>query len=433
MPSLESTLHIIKRLVPGPIFLVFRPWYHRVLAILGAVLYGIPGRHISVVGVTGTKGKSSTIEFLNAIFEEAGYATAIASTIRFKIASDSKPNLLRMTMAGRFFLQRFLRSAVKNRCDIAFLELTSEGAKQYRHWFLAPDALIFTNLSPEHIESHGSMEAYAKAKLAIGESLVRSRKRPRIIIANSDDQYGSRFLTLPVDQTVPFSLSLVEPYSLSKRGGEFTFEEERMSIQLPGIFSIMNAAAAASLASAFGIDTHTIKRGLAKLHTIPGRAQELPDAKEFTVVIDYAHTPDSLRAIYDAYDRPRRICVLGATGGGRDHWKRPVMGSIAEEYCDIAILTNEDPYDESPQAIVDEIASGFSSKKPHIVLDRREAIREAIRLAKAGDVVLITGKGTDPNICGPRGTKTPWSDFDVARDEYQSAKKEQRESIITRK
>ncbi len=149
----------------------------------------------------------------------------------------------------------------------------------------------------------------------------------------------------------------------------------------------------------------------------------------FAAVVDYAHTPDSLRAIYEAFPPKeadahgkggRRICVLGNTGGGRDRWKRPAMGAIAEEYCDLSILANEDPYDEDPRAILDEIAEGFTKKKPRIILDRREAIRAALAEAREGDVVLITGKGTDPYIMGPRGSKEPWSDKRVVEEELET-------------
>ena len=161
--------------------------YHFCLAFLSALYFGFPSRRLIVVGVTGTKGKSSTIEFANAAFEAAGYTTALASTIRTKIASQSKANTRRMTMPGRFFLQDFLKCAIDAKCAVAFIEMTSEGARQHRHRFIALDALVFTNLAPEHIESHGSYEAYAKAKFSLGKALVSSSQRPRIIIANADD------------------------------------------------------------------------------------------------------------------------------------------------------------------------------------------------------------------------------------------------------
>jgi UDP-N-acetylmuramoyl-L-alanyl-D-glutamate--2,6-diaminopimelate ligase len=196
------------------------------------------------------------------------------------------------------------------------------------------------------------------------------------------------------------------------------FEGRQISVRLPGEFSLANALAAASTAYEMGIELDAIARGIENVEHIPGRAEEIREGQAFTVVVDYAHTPDSLQAIYSAYPR-RKICVLGSTGGGRDMWKRPAMGAIAEQTCDTVILTNEDPYDEDPASIVDMIASGMKTKKPEIIMDRRLAIRHALSLARASDAVIITGKGTDPTIQGPRGTSVPWSDAAVAREEIK--------------
>ena len=156
--------------------------YHLTLANFGALLYRHPSRKLLVLAVTGTKGKSSTTEMLNSILEEAGYTTALLNSIRIKTAADSKANTMRMSMPGRFFIQKFLAGAVRAKCTVAILEMTSEGARQYRHRGIGLDALIFTNLAPEHIESHGSYAAYADAKFGIGKQLARSHKRPRIML-----------------------------------------------------------------------------------------------------------------------------------------------------------------------------------------------------------------------------------------------------------
>ena len=402
----------LRKLAPPPVV----NGYHFSIALLGALLYGLPSNKLLVIAVTGTKGKSSTTEMINAIFEEAGSKTALMNSIRFKVGDDSKPNELRMSMPGRFFIQRFLDRAHRSGCTVAILEMTSEGARQFRHRGIALDALVFTNLAPEHIESHGSLQAYADAKYEIGLHLLRSSKRPRVMVANADDTESTRYLTLQVEQTLPFSLSGNTPYEATEVGGHFHFDDVDIAIHLPGEFSLKNAIAAATLARAFNVPTETIKRALEKLARIPGRAERIEGTQDYTVVVDYAHTPDSLTALYDAYAHSRKICVLGSTGGGRDLWKRPVMGGIADARCDVVILTNEDPYDEDPRSIVDALARGMK-RQPVIIMDRREAIGSALSLAHTGDAVLITGKGTDPCICGPRGTKEPWSDARVAREE----------------
>lgn len=393
--------------------------YHFFWALFSAVIFLLPSKSILVIGVTGTKGKTSTTEFLNAIFESAGHTTAVSNSIRIKIGKKTKPNTRRMSMPGRFALQYFLRHAVDRGCTVAIIEMTSEGARQHRHRFINLDCLIFTNIAPEHIESHGSFEAYADAKFSLTDALMRSRKRPRVMVANSDDGMGARFLALPVETAVPFSLASVAPYRADEHGGSFRFNGLDVHITLPGIFSIKNALAAATAARALGVDTQAIARGLANITTIPGRAQEIAEGQPFVVVVDYAHTPDSLTAIYDAYKSKRLLCVLGNTGGGRDLWKRPEMGRIADERCAEVILTNEDPYDEDPRSIVDMMASGMK-RPPSIILDRRLAIREALARAQPHDVVLITGKGTDPSVHEANGKDTPWSEEDVVREELKT-------------
>ncbi|MFZ2555437.1 MAG: UDP-N-acetylmuramyl-tripeptide synthetase [Minisyncoccia bacterium] len=389
------------------------------MSFCATLLSGFPSRRLIVVGVTGTKGKSSTLEYLNAIFEAAGWQTALLGTIRTKIGASSRPNLSRMTMPGRFSIQNFLKEAADAGCSIAFLEMTSEGARQYRHRFINLDALLFINLAPEHIESHGSLAAYSDAKFELGKQLVRSKKRPRSMIANVEDSESGRYLTLPVEQPIGFTLENAQPWHAGVGDGKFTFASTTISVQQPGKFSLMNALAAAELARAMHVPVSAIAAGIGALDRIPGRAEEIREGQSFTAIVDYAHTPDSLKAIYDAFPSRRKICVLGSTGGGRDSWKRPVMGSIAEKSCDAIILTNEDPYDEDPRSIVDAIASGMKEKKPEIIMNRREAIHRALALASAGDVVLVTGKGTDPTMQGPKGSSVRWSDATVVREEIQ--------------
>lgn len=408
-------LATLKDLVPTPL----RSAYHFVLSFLAALVSGFPSRRIVVVGVTGTKGKSSTLEYVSAVFEAAGWRTALLGSIRRKVAEESQPNRSRMTMPGRFSVQNFLREAVEKKCQVAIIEMTSEGARQHRHRFIELDALLFINLAPEHIESHGSLAAYSNAKFELGKQLARSQKRPRYMVANADDTESGRYLSLAVENLLPFSLASASPWKTDPSGNSFTFDGHEIAVHLPGEFSLKNALAAATLARAMGIPTDVIARGIGNVRTISGRAEEIKEGQDFSVVVDYAHTPDSLRAIYAAYPNQRKICVLGSTGGGRDVWKRPVMGGIAEEMCETIILTNEDPYDEDPQSIVRMIASGMKTKKPEIVMDRREAIGRALSLASTNDAVIITGKGTDPTIQGPRGTSIPWSDAEVTREEIR--------------
>lgn len=408
---------LLSRLLPASWYRALTKPYHYTLTLASAVLSGFPARKLVVIGVTGTKGKSSVSDMLYSTLKDAGVKVAVASTIRFAIGENSEPNLFKMTLPGRGFIQRFLARAVDAGCTHAIVEITSESTRNFRHLFLDLDALVFTNLQKEHIESHGSYEKYAQAKWKIGQALVKSSKRPRAIIGNKDDVEGKKYLTLPVETRLPFSMNDVHSIVPGPGKVSFVYCDTRFDLQLPGSFTVMNALAVIKAAKFAGVSLKNIATSLSKLERIPGRTERIDAGQDFAVVVDYAHTPDSLRALYDAYP-VRKICVLGNTGGGRDTWKRPEMGAIADTACAHVILTDEDPYDENPHAILDEMASGMK-RAPKIIMDRREAIREALVLAQEGDAVLITGKGTDPYIMRANGVKESWSDAVVAREELE--------------
>jgi UDP-N-acetylmuramoyl-L-alanyl-D-glutamate--2,6-diaminopimelate ligase len=405
----------LRAIIPPPLMSA----YHWCLAWVGTILYGFPSRRLCVIGVTGTKGKSSTVELVAALLRASGHKVAVASTIHFVIGAKEERNLFKMTMPGRFFLQRFLRDAVSAGCTHAVIEMTSEGTLQHRHRGISLDALIFTNLAPEHLERHGGLEQYGQAKLLYARALERSSKRPRIMVANADDPWGQRFLKTRVEKVLPFSLSDAEPYQADDRSVRFLWRGSLFLVPLPGLFSLKNCLAALTLGEALGLSQATMQKALEHMAPIAGRAERIERGQPFDAVVDYAHTPDSLRALLEAFAGKRIICLLGSTGGGRDTWNRPEKGKIADELCDVSVLSNEDPYDEDPKKILSDIAKGFSKHKPKILLDRRAGIASALKEAKEGDAVLITGKGTDPYIMGARGTREPWSDAKVVAEELE--------------
>jgi len=408
---------VLKKLLPHALVRPLLPLYHRTLGFLLAAAYGFPGRSMTVIGVTGTKGKSTVTDMLFSVLRHVGYPTAVAGTIRFAINDDSKPNLFKMTMPGRGFIQDFLARARRSGCTHVVVEVTSEGVLQYRHKHLFLDTLVFTNLQKEHIESHGSFENYRDAKRSIGSELANSAKRPRAVISNTDDPEGAHYAALPVEEHLPFSYADAKNVKLSPGHASFTYNGVSFELSLPGSFNVMNTLAVIRAAHFVGVPLPKIAEALRRLERIPGRTERIDEGQDFQVVVDYAHTPDSLAALYAAYPG-RKICVLGNTGGGRDTWKRPEMGKIADEACDEVILTNEDPYDEDPRQIVEAMAAGMA-RAPRIIMDRREAIAMALSLAGSDDSVLITGKGTDPYIMGPNDTKMPWSDSGVVREELR--------------
>lgn len=382
---------LIKKFIPP--FLL--DWYHLLLPFLGAILYRFPTRKLKVIGVTGTNGKSTVVTLTAKILEEAGFKVASLSSIKFKIGEREWGNFLKMTMPGRFKLQKFLRQAVDSGCKFAVLEVTSEGIKQHRHRFIDFDAAVFTNLTPEHIESHGSFEKYRQAK----GKLFQMTKKVHII--NLDDKNAEYFLQFPAQKI----------YTYGWERGDINTKNTPLKLRLIGDFNIYNALAAICAGLSQGVDLETCKRAVEKVEDIPGR-MEVVIKEPFKVIIDYAHTPDALEKVYQAISG-RKICVLGAAGGGRDKWKRPELGKIAAQYCDEVILTNEDPYDEPPEKILEDIAKGAPTAQR--ILDRQEATRKALSLAKPGDTVIITGKGCEPWMCVEGGKKIPWDDREVVR------------------
>lgn len=418
---MDTIRHFIRRFLPEKVFSFLQPFYHLFLAWYGAVKYKHPSSHITVIAVTGTKGKSSTTELIAHILRSSGKKVASLSTIQFIIGDTVERNMFKMTTPGRFFVQKFLHDAVAAGCTHAVLEMSSEGARQFRHRFIDYDALVFTNLSPEHIESHGSFENYKNAKLSIAQAVADSKKRPRVLIANTDNEHGQDFLTFPVEKKIGYSLSDLSLHTLLKDSVSLVLDGVTIRVPIVGLFNVYNILAAVKTTETFGVSIQTAAEALRTLPPIKGRVERFETSKEaskqVTAVVDYAHTVDSLEQLYKAFPDKSKVCVLGNTGGGRDTWKRPEMAAVAQKYCDHIIFTNEDPYDEDPRKIIDDMIKGLSStEKLTVVMDRKEAIRQALAISADGGYVLISGKGTDPYIMEANGKKTPWSDAEAVKE-----------------
>lgn len=388
----------VKKITPS--FLM--DFYHYVWALTGAIVFGFPSRKLIVIGVTGTSGKSTTVDFITRILEEAGNKVVSNSSIRLKVGQKEWPNELKMGMPGRFFMQKFLNQGVKAGCNYAVLEVTSEGIRQYRHKFINFDTAVFTNLSPEHIESHGGFENYRNEKL----KLLKATDNVHII--NIDDENAKYFFDIPARKVITFGL---ENGNVNKKNTEF-------NLNILGNFNQYNALAAIATVGHYGVSLEVCKKVLSKVKGIPGR-MELIQKEPFLVVVDYAHTPEQLEQAYKSLHGKNLVCVLGSCGGGRDKWKRPVLGKVASQYCKEIIITNEDPYDEDPWEIMEQVASDLEGlkKEHHLVLYRREAIQKSMELAKPGDAVIITGKGSESWMCVENGKKIPWDDRQIAREE----------------
>lgn len=436
---------IIKKLIPR--FLL--DWYHLSLAYLAMIIYGNPSNKLIVIGVTGTNGKSTTVSLIATILEKAGFKVGSTSTIEFKITDKVWLNNKKMTMIGRFELQRLLKKMVKDGCQYVVIETSSEGIKQYRHAGINYDVAVFTNLAPEHLESHGGFENYKNAKGKLFKHLTNKPQKnlkgkiiPKTIVANADDDHVSYFLNFSADKKITYALNKpadikVENYSFSADATEFYLNNSFYKTNLIGEYNLYNILAAIGVAQSQNISHDIYKHAIFNLKQIPGRMEFIASQKNFKILIDYAPEPDSLTKLYQAlkiFHFKKIIHVLGSAGGGRDQSRRPILGEIAIKNAEIIIITNEDPYDEDPQAIIDQVAAGaknYLAKLPakdtlpqknnflpptiYKIINRREAIAKALSLAQENDLVLITGKGSEQAICIDNGRKIPWDDREVVK------------------
>jgi len=444
----------IRKLIPN--FLISR--YHWKLAFLGAVIYGWSSRKIKVIGVTGTKGKSTVVFLAEKILEEAGKKVGWISSLTINDGQKEVMNPYHMTMPGRFFIQKTLARMVKNGCQYALVEVTSEGIKQHRHRFIKWAGAVFTNLAPEHLEAHGGFEKYRQAKMKLFSAAAKNKES--FGVYNLDDENTEWFLKYAVGKKYGYSMSLrgvpqlrddaaiprtaeiardcfatlaMTDVRLSANGSEFNINGIKFKTNFLGEFNVQNCAAAATIGAACGVTLETAARALAKIKSIPGRLEIIDEGQDFSVIVDLAHTPDSFEKVFKlfkdllvrrssaepseggAHTHNKIISVFGAAGGGRDKWKRPKLGKIASQNSDQVFITNEDPYDEEPLKIADDILAGCDKNKADIILDRREAIARALALARAGDIVLILGKGTEQTLVIGEN-KMKWDDREVARE-----------------
>ena len=416
---MQPILDFIRKFIPKDIFRFFQPFYHYALAFVSNLIYGFPAKKLFVIAVTGTKGKTTTTEIVADILVSAGKKVAVGSTVRFAIGKESRPNLYKMTMPGRFFFAKFLGEAIAKGATHAVLEASSEGHILFRDRFFYPDVVVVTGIEPEHIESHGGYEKYLQAKFGIVSLLKNNGKKNKVLVLNGDDKEAVRFRALDVEETKEFKLKNAEPLTTSPSGSHFTLFSKKISSPLPGEFNVRNILAAALAAKAAGISEDSVVKAVSAFKGVRGRMEKVEMGQPFEVVVDYAHTPGSLTSIYKVYEGRNTICLLSGTGGGRDRWKRKAMGEIADKFCGEIIMTDEDPYDEDPEQIVKDIREGIKNPRVEVVLDRRAAMRAAFLRARTGDAVLITGKGTDPYIMGVKGKKTPWDDAGVAKEELK--------------
>ncbi len=405
----------LKKITPNFLFSL----YHLGWAVLANIIYRFPSRKLIVIGVTGTKGKTTICNMIWQVLTEAGHRVGMTTTANIRIGNKEWINDSKMTMQGRLHLQGLLRQMVKAGCHYAVIETSSEGILQWRHFGIKYQVAVFTNLSPEHLERHGSFANYRAAK----GKLFKQLSGLSISVVNNDDSNADYFKSFPAKTKVYYGIDRTADFRAvnlreNERGNTFEVKGRIFHLPLWGKFNVYNALAAISVGRALEVDWQTLRDALNKFNYVPGRMERIKARQGFLVIVDYAHTPESLELVYQTL-RPRAkklIAVLGAAGGGRDKSKRYQLGAIAAQYVDIAIVTNEDPYDEDPMDIINQVWSGLANAplEKYKVLDREEAIKKAMSLAQAGDIVVITGKGSEQVIVTKTG-KIAWDDREIVR------------------
>jgi UDP-N-acetylmuramoyl-L-alanyl-D-glutamate--2,6-diaminopimelate ligase len=407
--------------------------------------YGRPARKLIVVGVTGTKGKSTTCRLIASVLEAGGYKVGLLSTVEFQVGEKRWLNDKKMTMLGRGQVQKMLKEMVEAGCKYAVVETSSEGILQYRHYGLRYDISVFTNLGTEHSERHGGFENLRRDKGEIFAGLSKEKNKilfgnkiPKIIVVNADDENSSYYFSFNAHEKWKYSLknNLTEEKMIAGKiigsnstSSEFIVNDENYQLDLVGDFNVYNALAAIAVGFSQGLNSKQIALGLKSVTKVEGRMEFISGGQNFDVIVDYAHEPMSLQALFETLRKRvgphngKVIAVIGSDGGGRDKSKRFKMGEIAGQLCDYVVISDVNPFDEDPNEIAQMLAEGVKksgkveNQSLFTIIDRREGIRQALGLAKKGDIVAITAKGTEPCIVVANGKKIPWDDRKVTREE----------------
>lgn len=394
--------------VPDGVTYILVPNSREALAQVAVNFYQYPSDDLKMVGVTGTNGKTTITHLVEAILEEAGKKVGVIGTISNRIGSEVLP--ADNTTPLPLELQELLSLMVNRQVDAVAMEVSSHALDLGRVIGCEFDVAIFTNLTQDHLDFHGTMENYLMAKSKLFSSLTNSgrKKTPKYAIINIDDVAGEEILSLTKVESYTYGINKnakIKANNVKMSAAGVTFEvvtpsgEITLSLRTPGLFSVYNALAAVGAGLALGESLDTIKRALEKVPGVPGRFELVDEGQEFGVVVDYAHTPDSLENILETakdFVRGRIITVFGC-GGDRDRTKRPIMGEVAAKLSDYCIVTSDNPRSEDPERILLDVEQGvkrqMASDQYVLKVDRREAIMTAIQMAQKDDFIIIAGKG----------------------------------------
>lgn len=395
------------------------PNSRQALALLASAYYGHPARHLRLVGITGTNGKTTTTYIVESILQAAGKGVGVIGTVNYRIGAQELPAA--HTTPDALELQHLLAQMVEAQLDYAVMEVSSHALDQERVWGCRFDAAVFTNLSRDHYDYHGTAEAYFAAKARLFQDMTSTWH-----VLNLDDAYGQRLVQMSRARLLTYGLqgeATLKPTAVQHglEGIRFTLSTTKGQLDitspLVGRHNVYNLLAGIAVAIALDIDAEAIVQGIAQLHRVPGRLERVDCGQTFGVFVDYAHTPDALEQVLQLVraETPGRLITVFGCGGDRDPGKRPLMGEVATRLSDYTVITSDNPRTEDPQRIVEQILTGVDRTKAHVALtDREEAIAYAITLAQPHDTVVIAGKGhEDYQILGH--TKRHFDDREVAR------------------
>ena len=380
----------------------------KMMSEIAEIFYEFPSREITTVGVTGTNGKTTTVNILSAIAKAAGEKTETIGTLTGQLTTPEAPDL-----------QRQIRDSIGNGVSFLAMEVSSHALLQNRISRMSYDAAIFTNLSLDHLDYHGDMESYYKAK-----SLLFSPTHSKLAVINADNQFGKRLMNEVEIPQVSFSLNDVDIVERTLIKTTFRWKGKIIELKLPGVFNLENALAAAVTAEALGFNREVIAKGLESAKGTPGRFELLTHSDEEPyIIVDYCHTPDGLEKILLSINEllpGARTHIVFGCGGDRDTSKRAQMGMISETHATNVYLTSDNPRSENQMAIINDILAGIHDTEPvYVNPDRREAIFHAVTTANQDDVVLIAGKGCEP-YQEISGTLHPFLDSDVGREALEA-------------
>ena len=380
----------------------------KMMSEIAEIFYEFPSREITTVGVTGTNGKTTTVNILSAIAKAAGEKTETIGTLTGQLTTPEAPDL-----------QRQIRDSIGNGVSFLAMEVSSHALLQNRISRMSYDAAIFTNLSLDHLDYHGDMESYYKAK-----SSLFSPTHSKLAVINADNQFGKRLMNEVEIPQVSFSLNDVDIVERTLIKTTFRWKGKIIELKLPGVFNLENALAAAVTAEALGFNREVIAKGLESAKGTPGRFELLTHSDEEPyIIVDYCHTPDGLEKILLSINEllpGARTHIVFGCGGDRDTSKRAQMGMISETHATNVYLTSDNPRSENQMVIINDILAGIHDTEPvYVNPDRREAIFHAVTTANQDDVVLIAGKGCEP-YQEISGTLHPFLDSDVGREALEA-------------